>query len=143
VTGDAVGQGCGRPGASGPGRGSRPDRAGGGGAGPGRRPVAGRRPEEPWQRQLRWRLEGLWGWTRRLHAADRAAELGFTLGEVLRCAAEPDQTYCVGPGHPPTYQVHQLDGIAVVVEPGSREAATMLLRITRRWEHGKDDRDTL
>lgn len=81
---------------------------------------------------------------------DRPAQRGrprrrarFTLGEVLRCAAEPDQTYGAGPGHSPTYRVHQLDGIAVVVEPGNREVVTVLLQITRRWEHGEDDRGTV
>jgi hypothetical protein len=97
----------------------------------------------PWQRELRRRLEALWGWTVRPHAADRAAELGFTLGEVIRCAAEPDQTYGSGPGHPPAYRVHQLRDIAVVVDPGNREVVTVLLRTTRRWGHGTDGRDTV
>ena len=119
-----------RPGNPGPGRRRGHDQAGRSGTGPGRRPVT-RKPEEPWRRKLRQRLEGLWG-TVRPHAADRAAELGFTLGEVLRCAAEPDQTYCAGPGHPPTNRVHQLAGITVVVEPSSRKVVTVLLRITRR-----------
>lgn len=137
----SAGPGRRRPGTSGPGRGNAPGQAAGSGSGPGRRPITGK-PEEPWRLQLRERLEALWGWTVRQHAADRAAELGFTLGEVLRCAAEPNQTYGAGPGHPRTYRVHQLDGIAVVVEPGSREVVTVLLRITRRWEHGKDHYDT-
>jgi len=131
-----------RPGYPGPGRRHGHEQAGGSGTGPGRRPVT-RKPEEPWRRQLRQRLKALWGWTVRPHAADRAAELGFTLGEVLRCAAEPGQTYCAGPGHPPAYRVHQLGDIAVVVDPGNREVVTVLLRITRRWEHGKDDRGTV
>jgi hypothetical protein len=137
-----AGPGRHRPGTPGPGRGHGHDQAGANGTGPGRRTVT-RRSEEAWRRQLRQRLEALWGWTVRPHAADRATELGFTLGEVLRCAAEPDQTYCAGPGHPQAYRVHQLDGIAVVVDPGSREVVTVLLRIVKRWEHGRDDRDTL
>jgi hypothetical protein len=79
----------------------------------------------------------------RAHAAERAGELGFTLGEILRCAAEPSQTYCAGPGHPPMYRVHQLGDVAVVVDPGGREVVTVLLRTTKRWEHGRDDRGTV
>lgn len=83
------------------------------------------------------------GWTVRPHAADRADELGFTLDEVLRCAAEPSQTYCAGPGHPPMYRVHQRGDVAVVVDPGNREVVTVLLRTSRRWQHGRDNRDTV
>ena len=131
-----------RPGFPGPGRKPGRDQAEGYGTGPGRRPIRGR-PDAAWQRQFRQRLEAHWGWTIRPHAADRAAELGFTLGEILRCAVEPSQTYCAGPGHPPEYRVHQLDDVAIVVHPGKREVVTVLLRTTRRWEHGRDHRGTV
>jgi len=77
------------------------------------------------------------------HAANRATEIGFTLEEILRCAAEPSQTYCAGHGHPSAYRVHQLGDIAVVVDPSKREVVTVLLRTVKRWEHGTGNRDTV
>jgi hypothetical protein len=56
---------------------------------------------------------------------------------------EPAQTYGTGPGHPPTYRVHQLGDVSVVVDPGNREVVTVLLRTPRRWQHGTDERDTV
>lgn len=77
------------------------------------------------------------------HANDRAAELGFSQDDILRCVARPEQTYCSPAGYGPDRRVYQRGAVAVVVHEGSRVVVTVLLRTYDSWAHGVDSRHSL
>ena len=72
-----------------------------------------------------------------------AAPLNLGSRSARFSAARRNRARPTAPSRPPAaYRVHQLANVAVVVDPGRREVVTVLLRITRRWDHGRDNRDT-
>lgn len=74
------------------------------------------------------------------HGRGRAAELGFSINEVLLTAAYPEVSYVSGPGYPPGAMLHQRGDCAVAVLPSRRLVLTVLLRKTEQWTHGVDKR---
>ena len=77
------------------------------------------------------------------HATQRAMELGFSLDDVYRCLALPDQTYGCPQAHGPDRRMYQRGEIAVVVHEPTRFAVTVLPRTPNRWEHGVDTRHSI
>lgn len=77
------------------------------------------------------------------HAATRAAELGYSLDDVLRCLARPEQTYPCPESYGPGRRMYQRGDLALVVHHESSLVITVLPRTHRAWAHGTDDRRTL
>ncbi|GAC1439383.1 MAG: hypothetical protein NVSMB55_00660 [Mycobacteriales bacterium] len=67
------------------------------------------------------------------HAERRRREHGFSLDDVLRTVAHPEQTY----GCPayPDRRTYQRGPVAVIVDERQRVVVTVLLRVQDRWEH--------
>lgn len=78
------------------------------------------------------------GWRLTVHARARAAELGFTVAEVLLAAVDPEVTY--RSRRFPDMATHQRGDLAVACWPDTRTVCTVLLRSAERWEHGRDVR---
>lgn len=89
------------------------------------------------------RLTHLANVTLSAHAQGRAAELGFSQDDVLRCVIRSDQTYCSHPSYGPDRRVYQRGAIAVVVHETSRIVVTVLLRTSDDWSHGVDSRHSV
>ena len=78
-----------------------------------------------------------------IHAIERAMEFGYSLDDVYRCLARPDQTYGCPQAHGPDRRMYQRGDIAVVVHEPTRFAVTVLPRTPNRWEHGVDTRQSI
>lgn len=77
------------------------------------------------------------------HAIQRAMEFGYSLDDVYRCLARPDQTYGCPSAHGPDRRMYQRGQIAVVVHEPTRFAVTVLPRTPIRWEHHVDARQNI
>lgn len=100
-------------------------------------------PRQARQRRAIERLLAATGGQLSRHAADRASELGYSLDDVLRCLARPEQTYTCPESYGHGRRVYQRGDLALVVHEDTRTIVTVLPRTGCRWSHGTDDRRSL
>ena len=75
-------------------------------------------------------------WT--AHARTRTYELGFTAAEVEECVLQSEQSYPSHPSYGPDRRTYQRSDLTVILHEPTRRVVTVLLRTSRRWEHGHD-----
>ena len=100
-------------------------------------------PRQARQERAIARLRAVSGGQLSGHAAASAAELGYSLDDVLRCLARPDQTYPCPESYGQGRRMYQRGDLALVVHHESGIVITVLPRTGRAWSHGTDDRRTL
>lgn len=101
---------------------------------PGRRTPLPRRVRRPVERP-----SGERSWRVSHHAGARATELGFTVGEVLAAATDPQLAYAQS-RYGAAQALHIRGDVAVAVDRDRAVVITVLLRRDERWEHGQDRR---
>ena len=77
-------------------------------------------------------------WT--VHARTRTFELGFTAAEVEECVLQSEQSYPSHPSYGRDRCTYQRGDLAVILHEPTKRVVTVLLRTSRRWEHGHDRR---